>query len=69
MAPAQLPLAADGNIAENAPGLNKISDGDNIDPSKGQTRTIDLSQPGTYVFVCNLPGHYRAGMFTQVTVH
>ena len=69
MAPAQLPLAADGNIAENAPGLNKISDGDNIDPSKGQTRTIDLSQPGTYVFVCNLPGHYRAGLFTQVTVH
>jgi len=69
MAPGQLPLAPDGNIAENAPGLNKISDGDNIDPSKGQTRTIDLSQPGTYVFVCNLPGHYRAGMFIQVTVH
>lgn len=67
--PAHLPLGPDGNIAEDAPGLNKISDGDNIDPGKGQTRTIDLSQPGTYVFVCNLPGHYRNGMFTQVTVH
>jgi uncharacterized cupredoxin-like copper-binding protein len=69
IAAAQLPLGADGNILENAPGLNKISDGDNIDPGKGQTRTIDLSQPGTYVFVCNLPGHYKAGMFTRVTVH
>lgn len=66
--PAKLPLGTDGNIDENAPGINKISDGDNIDPGKGQTRTIDLTQPGAYVFVCNLPGHYRAGMFTAVTV-
>jgi uncharacterized cupredoxin-like copper-binding protein len=69
IAAAQLPLGPDGNIAENAPGLNKISDGDNIDPGKGQTRAIDLSQPGTYVFVCNLPRHYGSGMFMQVTVH
>ena len=23
---------------------------------------------GTYLFVCNLPGHFKAGMFTVVTV-
>jgi uncharacterized cupredoxin-like copper-binding protein len=67
--PARLPLGPDGNIDENAPGVDKISDGDNIDPGKGQTRTIDLSIPGIYVFVCNLPGHYKSGMFTKVTVH
>jgi uncharacterized cupredoxin-like copper-binding protein len=67
--PAHLPLGPDGNIDENAPGVDKISDGDNIDPGKGQTRTIDLSKPGVYVFVCNLPDHYKSGMFTKVTVH
>ncbi len=66
--PDHLPLGSDGDINEDAPGVNKISDGDNIDPGKTQTRQVDLSQPGTYIFVCNLPGHYRAGMWTKVIV-
>ncbi|MHB8630963.1 MAG: sulfocyanin-like copper-binding protein [Candidatus Limnocylindria bacterium] len=66
--PNHLPLGSDGNVNEDAPGVNKISDGDNIDPAKSQTRQIDLSQPGIYVFVCNLPGHYGMGMWTTVTV-
>jgi uncharacterized cupredoxin-like copper-binding protein len=24
--------------------------------------------PGSYVAICNLPGHYQAGMFTSFTV-
>lgn len=67
--PASLPLGPDGNVNEDAPGVNKISDGDNLDPGQTQTRQLDLTQPGTYVFVCNLPGHYRLGMWTTVTVH
>jgi uncharacterized cupredoxin-like copper-binding protein len=63
-----LPISPDGDISEDSPGVNKVSDGDNIDPGKGQTRDLDLSQPGTYVFVCNLPGHYKLGMWTKVTV-
>ena len=66
--PSNLPLGSEGNINEDAPGVNKISDGDNIDPGKSQTRQLDLSQPGTYVFVCNLPGHYKMGMWTKITV-
>ena len=66
--PASLPLGPDGNVKEEAAGINKVSDGDNIDPGKSQSRQIDLSQPGTYVFVCNLPGHYKLGMWAQVTV-
>ena len=66
--PAQLPLDAAGDIEEEAAGVNKISDGDNIDPGASQTRQLDLSQPGTYVFVCNLPGHYKLGMWKVVTV-
>ena len=66
--PASLPVGPEGNVNEEAPGLNKVSDGDNIDPGKSQSRQMDLSQPGTYVFVCNLPGHYKLGMWAQVTV-
>jgi uncharacterized cupredoxin-like copper-binding protein len=66
--PADFPKNSDGSVNENGPGLDKISDGDNIDPGGLQARTIDLTQPGTYVFVCNLPRHYANGMYTSVTV-
>ena len=29
--------------------------------------TLDLA-PGRYELVCNLPGHYAAGMYTLLTV-
>jgi uncharacterized cupredoxin-like copper-binding protein len=66
-APENLQVEADGKVAEDAPGF-MISDGENLDPGASQTRVIDLSQPGTYLFVCNLPGHFSAGMHTVVTV-
>lgn len=66
--PRHLPLGDDGNIVEDAPGVNLISDGDNIDPGQSQSRDVDLSVPGTYVFVCNLPQHYGQGMSVVVTV-
>jgi uncharacterized cupredoxin-like copper-binding protein len=58
----------DGDITEDGPGITKISDGDNIAPGGSQQRTIDLTQPGKYLFVCNLPGHFKQGMRTEVTV-
>ena len=66
--PSGFPIDKDGNIIEDGPGINLVSDGDNIDPGKTQTRTVDLSQPGTYLFACNIPGHFKAGMFSVVTV-
>jgi uncharacterized cupredoxin-like copper-binding protein len=66
--PKNLPVDSAGNVIEDAPGLNKMSDGDNIDAGKSQSRPVDLTQPGTYVFVCNLAGHYKMGMHTIVTV-
>ena len=62
------PTESDGSIAEDASGITKISDGDNLDPGQSQTRTVDLSQPGTYLFVCNIPGHFAAHMYEVVTV-
>jgi uncharacterized cupredoxin-like copper-binding protein len=66
--PNALPVDANGNVIEEAPGINKVSDGDNLAPGSSQNRSFDLSQPGTYVFVCNLPGHYKLGMQTVVKV-
>jgi uncharacterized cupredoxin-like copper-binding protein len=66
--PSAFPIGPDGDINEEAPGMNKVSDGDNIAPGGTQKRTVDLNQPGTYVFVCNLPGHFKAGMYHVVTV-
>jgi uncharacterized cupredoxin-like copper-binding protein len=68
LAPSAYPVDKDGNIVEDDPSINLLSDGDNIDPQRTQTRDVDLSQPGTYLFVCNIPGHFKAGMYTVVTV-
>lgn len=64
---AVIPLDAKNDVNEEAPSLENVTDGDNIDPGKQQTRTIDLATPGTYMFMCNIPGHYRLGMHTIVT--
>jgi plastocyanin len=66
--PAGYPLDADGNIVEDGPGIALVSDGENLDPGTTQTRTADLTQPGAYLFVCNIPGHFKQGMYTVVTV-
>jgi uncharacterized cupredoxin-like copper-binding protein len=63
-----LPTMPDGTVNEDGPGLTKVSDGDNINAGAAQSRAVDLTKPGTYVFVCNLPGHYALGMYTTVTV-
>jgi uncharacterized cupredoxin-like copper-binding protein len=68
LAPSAYPLDKDGNIIEDGPGINLVSDGDNLDPGTTQTRTADLTQPGSYLFVCNIPGHFKAGMYSPIAV-
>lgn len=36
-------------------------------PSKSGKLTVDL-QPGKYVLICNVPGHFAAGMWSTFTV-
>ncbi|MEO7666981.1 MAG: plastocyanin/azurin family copper-binding protein [Dehalococcoidia bacterium] len=62
------PKDASGDIVEDGPGVDLVSDGENIAPGGTQTRALDLSQPGTYLFVCNIPGHFKSGMYQVVTV-
>jgi uncharacterized cupredoxin-like copper-binding protein len=44
--------------------LGEISD---LKPGAKGTMTLDL-KPGSYVVICNQPGHYKAGMMTALTV-
>jgi uncharacterized cupredoxin-like copper-binding protein len=67
LGPEAYPIDAEGNIKEEGAGVDLLSDGENIDPTGAQVRTINLV-PGTYLFVCNIPGHFKAGMFARVTV-
>ena len=41
--------------------------GDGINPGTISWVTVNPA-PGTYELVCNLPGHYAAGMYTKLTV-
>ncbi len=35
----------------------------------GESKTLELDlEAGKYALVCNLPGHYAAGMFADFTV-
>jgi uncharacterized cupredoxin-like copper-binding protein len=63
---ADLALTADGDLDEEV--LTSVSDGDNLQPGTDQTRLVKLIEPGSYLFVCNLPGHFSRGMYTVVTL-
>jgi len=67
LSPSAYPTDPAGDIIEEGGGVNLVSDGENVDPAGTQTRSVDLA-PGTYLFVCNIPGHFKSGMFTIVTV-
>lgn len=68
LAPSQLPLGPDGRVDEGGDGVLKVFDsGNSIDA--GATKVFHTAlAAGNYVLVCNLPGHYRAGMHTAFTV-
>jgi uncharacterized cupredoxin-like copper-binding protein len=63
----QLPTGSDGTVNEDAKGLTHVDEVEDI--ASGSAGTLDVTlQPGHYVFICNLPGHYAAGMHAEVTV-
>jgi uncharacterized cupredoxin-like copper-binding protein len=41
---------------------------DGVDPGQAKSVTLDL-KPGTYVLLCNEPGHFAGGMATTFTVN
>ena len=66
------PQSGDGKVDETA-SIGEASNtcgpgtGDGIAPGASSWTTVTVT-PGRYELVCNLPGHYAAGMYTQLTV-
>jgi len=66
------PIAGDGQVDESgshgeASKTNGEGAGEGIVPGASGWMTITLA-PGHYELVCNLAGHYRSGMFADLTV-
>jgi len=62
--PDALPVK-DGAVEEDK--LDAVDEQEDIAPSTTATLTTDL-EAGSYVIICNVPGHYEAGMHTAFTV-
>ena len=61
----QLPMDADGNVAED----KLTSPGEKGDIAAGQSTDLTLKLPaGHYMLICNLPQHFKEGMHTSFTV-
>jgi len=66
---AALPLRKDGSVDEENESLTSVLDsGSSLEP--GETRVVfaDLTSPGHYAMVCNLPQHYHLGMHADLSV-
>jgi uncharacterized cupredoxin-like copper-binding protein len=66
------PVGRDGRVDEagslgEAAATCAEGEGAGILPSAAGWITLDLA-PGRYELFCNLPGHYWAGMYTELTV-
>jgi uncharacterized cupredoxin-like copper-binding protein len=56
----------DGKVSEEAAGESP-GEADDIDPGQAKVATMRL-EPGKYVFICNVVGHYVSGMRGQLIV-
>ena len=57
--------------AENRVDEDKAGDKGEVselDPGKSGSLTVDL-KAGKYLLICNVPGHYGAGMWAEFTVN
>lgn len=56
-------LSTDGEADETG-AVDEVAD---LPPGESKALELDL-EPGKYALVCNLPGHYAAGMYADFTV-
>lgn len=61
----KLPKGADGDVDEEK--LTAMGEQGDIDAGKSVDLTLDLPA-GRYMLICNLPGHFQQGMYTDFTV-
>jgi len=47
--------------------INDLGEASDLPPGKSGSLTVRLV-PGNYLLICNQPNHYKAGMWTKLTV-
>lgn len=68
LADKKLPLKGD-SLDEDAKGFKNLGEIGENKLKSGATETLKVSlTPGRYLLVCNLPGHFKAGMKAEFTV-
>jgi uncharacterized cupredoxin-like copper-binding protein len=60
-APDDLPVAKDGIVKLGAKSLREVAEIELLSPGEHKTLETKL-QPGRYVLICNIAGHYSSGM-------
>jgi len=65
--PDQLPLNEDGTVDEEGEGVTHIDEVEDIAVDATESLSVELDA-GSYVLICNLPGHYAQGMNVAFTV-
>ena len=64
----KLPLKGN-SLDENAKGFKNLGEIGENKLKSGATETLKVNlTPGRYLLVCNLPGHFKAGMKAEFTV-
>ena len=66
LAPDQLPTDEDGDVDEAGEGVEHVDEIEDIEGGSTQSLTVNLDA-GSYVLICNLPGHYAQGMHAGFT--
>jgi hypothetical protein len=66
LAPDALPVV-DNKANEDSPGVQVVDEIEEFDPGMQETKSVNLAA-GKYVLICNIVGHYEAGMRTAFTV-
>ena len=66
--PGKLPTKTDGDADEDAFAESELP-GEIGETEPGATGTLTVTLPaGRYVMLCNVPAHYKAGMYGTLTV-
>jgi len=67
LAPDQLPTDENGDVDEAGAGVEHVDEVEDIEGGSTKSLTVNLDA-GSYVLICNLPGHYAQGMHAGFSV-
>ncbi len=62
-----LPTDDAGDVDEESPKISPVDEIEDIEPGTHPSLSVTL-EAGSYVALCNLPGHYRQGMHAAFAV-